>query len=203
MPSRRRGHRRSVRARPLTAAFLLLGACATTTDLVPHCCYTGEAALARIEDVKLVTADGRKMAFDEVYSGFAPQSGVFTKPFPFREVDIAQVTYQALVPVLPLYDANGDDRIQEPELTALFIREGALGLGHDVDHLEVDGERADAITVARADVGGLVSYLSDRLDSLSEESQQVFRDLDRVGLDIRQRGSEGADRDFGQEPILP
>lgn len=199
MPTRRRGRRRPARLVVLAGATLLLAACASTTDLVADCCYDGEAALTRIEDVRLVMTDGRKAAFGEIYAGFSPQSGLFTKPFPFREVDISQVTYQALVPVLPLYDANGDDRLQEPELTVLYVREGAIGMGHDVDHLEVAGERADAITVARADVGGLMTFLSRRLDSLDEESQRIFRDLDRVGLDIRQRGSEGPDGDFGQE----
>jgi len=43
-------------------------------------------------------------------------------------------------------------------------------------------------------VGGLMRYLDARMDSLTPEVQAEFRDMERVGLDIIQRGSEGADR---------
>lgn len=178
---------------------LLLSACASTTDLVPHCCYPGEAALARLENVQLVMDDGSVATVAETLPGFAPSTGLFTKPFDFRRLDIARVTYASLQPVLPLYDANGDGRLDEPEITVMYLREAARGLGHEVDHLTVDGERADAITVARADVGGLMSYIERNLDAMPPEAQAIFRDLELVGLDIRRR----AERDSGERRFTP
>ena len=92
-----------------------------------------------------------------------------------------------------MYDANKNKLIEEPEVAVLYLREGALGMGHDVDHLAVDGKRVDAIMTSRSDVGGLMRYLDARMDTLTPEAQAVFRDMERVGLDIIQRGSEGPD----------
>jgi len=115
-------------------------------------------------------------------------------PSRFRKTDYALVTYDALAVILPLYDANKNKVIEEPEIAVLYLREGALGMGHDVDHLAVDGKRVDAIMTSRSDVGGLMLYLDARMDSLTPEVQAEFRDMERVGLDIIQRGSEGGDR---------
>jgi hypothetical protein len=81
-----------------------------------------------------------------------------------------------------------------PEIGVLYLREGALGMGHQVDHLAVGGQRVDAITTSTSDVGGLMRYLNARMDTLTPEAQAIFRDLERVGLDIRQRGSENGNR---------
>jgi hypothetical protein len=197
--------RRTCRAGILKQAAIasilsLLSAC-STTSLVADCCYDGEAALTRIEGVDLVMADGTSRPFTDVYAGFEPQSGTFTKPFDFRKVRFSLITYDALAVVLPLYDANDDGVLLEPEITVMYIREGAIGMGHSVDHLAVNGKRASAITVARADVGGLMSYIHAHRDQMTPESQAIFRDLERVGLDIRQEGSEGPDRQ--RRKIIP
>jgi len=183
----------------LIGLALLLSACASTTDLVRYCCYPGEAVLTRMENVQFVMADGSEASLAETLPGFAPKTGLFTKPFDFRQLDIARVTYASLRPVLPLYDANGDGRLDEPEITVMYLREAAIGLGHEVDHLAVDGEKADAVTVARADVGGLMSYIDANMDAMSEEARAIFRDLELVGLDIRRR----AERNGGNRRIVP
>ncbi len=178
----------------LAATTLLLGGCVGSTTLIKDCCYEGDAVLVYLDKVAFVAPDGSTSTFADIYPGFASQDSVLTKSFPFRKTQISLITYDSLAVVLPLYDANKNGFMEEPEITVLYLREGALGMGHKVDHLTVDGKRVDAIMTSRSDVGGLMNYLDAREDSLSEEVQAVFRDMERVGLDIIQRGSEGRDR---------
>ena len=184
----------------LAAALLLLIACVGSTSLIRDCCYEGDAALVHLDSVQFVAPDGTTSTFDEIYPGFTPQDSFATKSFPFRKVDYALITYDALAVILPLYDANKNKLLEEPEIAVLYLREGALGMGHKVDHLAVDGKRVDAIMTSRSDVGGLMRYLDARMDSLTPEVQAEFRDMERVGLDIIQRGSEGADRQKRVKP---
>jgi hypothetical protein len=184
----------------LAAALFLLVACVGSTSLIRDCCYEGDAALVHLDSVQFVAPDGTTSTFDEIYPGFTPQDSFATKSFPFRKVNYALITYDALAVILPLYDANKNRFLEEPEIVVLYLREGALGMGHKVDHLAVDGKRVDAIMTSRSDVGGLMRYLDARMDSLTPEVQAQFRDMERVGLDIIQRGSEGADR---QKRIKP
>jgi hypothetical protein len=178
----------------LLSASLFLSACGGSTALIKHCCYDGNAALVHIDQVQFVAPDGSTSNFADIYPDYTPQDSFATKSFPFRKVDYALITYDALAVILPLYDANENRLLEEPEITVLYLREGALGMGHSVDHLTVDGKRVDAIMTSRSDVGGLMNYLDARMDSLTPEAQAQFRDMERVGLDIIQRGSEGADR---------
>ncbi len=181
-------------------ASLFLGACVGSTSLIRSCCYEGDAALVYLDRVQFVAPDGTTSTFDQIYPGYTSQDSFLTKSFPFRKVAYSQVTYDALAVILPLYDANKNGFMEEPEIAVLYLREGALGMGHKVDHLAVDGKRVDAITTSRSDVGGLMRYLDARMDSLTPEVQAQFRDMERVGLDIIQRGSEGADR---QDKFIP
>ncbi len=175
-------------------AAVLLGACVGSTSLIRDCCYEGDAVLVHLDEVQFVAPDGTVSRLDEIYPGFARQESFATKSFPFRKARYSLITYDALAVILPLYDANKNGLIEEPEIVVLYLREGALGMGHQVDHLAVDGKRVDAIMTSRSDVGGLMTYLDGREDDLSTEVQAEFRDMERVGLDFIQRGSEGADR---------
>lgn len=196
MPERRKVSARARRragAALLIAASLSLGACVSSTSLIKNCCYQGDVALVHLERVQFVAPDGGISAMKDVYPGFELQDSFLTKSFPFQKVQYALVTYDSLAVLMPLYDANKNGYLEEPEITVLYLREGALGMGRKVDHLAVDGKRVNAITTSRADVGGLMIYLDARTKSLSPEVQAEFRDLERVGLDIIQRGSEGPD----------
>ena len=177
----------------LAAATLLLAAC-SSTSLTKHCCYDGDAALVHLDQVEFVAADGSSSALADLYPGYTPQDGFATTPFPFRKVGYSLVTYDSLAVILPLYDANKNGFLETPEIGVLYLREGALGMGHQVDHLAVGGQRVEAVTTSPSDVGGLMRYLDARMDSLTPEVQAIFRDMERVGLDIRQRGSENGDR---------
>ena len=175
------------------AAALLLGGCVGSNSLIKDCCYEGDAVLTYLDKVQFVAPDGSVTPFADVYPGYQPQNSVLTKSFPFRREQIARVVYDSLAVVLPLYDANKNGVIEEPEITVLYLREGALGMGHKVDHLAVDGKRAGAITTSRSDVGGLMTYLEARKASLSKEVQAEFNDMERVGLDIIQEHTQGPD----------
>ena len=179
----------------LAAAALLLGGCVGATSLIRDCCYEGDAALVHLDEVEFVAADGSVSSFADVYPGFEVQESLLTTSFPFRKEQISRVTYDALVAILPLYDANKNGYIEEPEITVLYLREGAIGMGREVDHLAVGGKRVDAITTSRSDVGGLMSYLDAREDSLSKDVRAEFRDMERLGLDIIQDHLHGPDPD--------
>ena len=182
-----------VRGGLLVAASLFLGACVGSTSLIRNCCYDGDEALVQLDRVQFVAPDGSTSTFNQIYPGFSSQDNFLTNSFPFRKVDYAQVPYDALAVILPLYDANKNGFLEEPEVTVLYLREGALGMGHKVDHLAVEDKRVDAVTTSRSNVGGLMRYLDERKDSLTPEVQAVFRDMERVGQDILLRGSEGPD----------
>ena len=178
----------------LIPAGIFLSACVGSTSLIKDCCYEGDAVLVHLDKVRFVAPDGTVSSFDKIYPGFTRQESFATTSFPFRKARYSLITYDSLAVILPLYDANKNGLIEEPEIVVLYLREGALGMGHEADHLAVDGKRADAIMTSRSDVGGLMNYLDGRMDDLSAEVQAEFRDLERVGLDFIQRGSEGADR---------
>jgi hypothetical protein len=178
----------------IISALLILGACVNSRSLIKNCCYEGDAVLVYLNRVQFVAPDGTTSTFNDIYPGYTPQNSFLTKSFPFPKVQYALVTYDSLAVIFPLYDANKNGVLEEPETTVLYLREGALGMGHKVDHLAVDGKRVNAITTSRSDVGGLMLYLDARMDTLTPEVQAEFRDLERVGLDYIQRGSEGADR---------
>ena len=184
----------------LSMAALLLSACVGSTSLIKNCCYEGNAALVHLDKVQFVAPDGAVSALTDIYPGFEIQDSFATNSFPFRKVRYARITYDSLAVLMPLYDANKNGLLEEPELTVLYLREGALGMGHKVDHLAVDGKRVNAITTSRADEGGLMIYLDARMEALTPEVQAEFRDLERVGLDIVQRGSEG--RDISPQQIV-
>jgi hypothetical protein len=178
----------------LAAAAIFLGACVGSTSLIEDCCYEGDAVLVHLDEVQFVAPNGTVSSFENIYPAFTRQDSFATTSFPFRKARYSLITYDSLAVILPLYDANKNGLIEEPEIVVLYLREGALGMGHQVDHLAVDGKRVDAIMTSRSDVGGLMNYLDRRKDDLSPEVQAEFRDMERVGLDFIQRGSEGADR---------
>jgi hypothetical protein len=178
----------------LAAAAIFLGACVGSTSLIKDCCYEGDAVLVHLDEVQFVAPNGTVSSFENIYPAFTRQDSFATTSFPFRKARYSLITYDSLAVILPLYDANKNGLIEEPEIVVLYLREGALGMGHQVDHLAVDGKRVDAIMTSRSDVGGLMNYLDRRKDDLSPEVQAEFRDMERVGLDFIQRGSEGADR---------
>ncbi len=173
--------------------MVTLASCASTSEPVTPCCYTGDVALAHVEDVKLALTDGKEVAFRQAFPGYESQPGPFTTAFPFRKVEIARVTHGVLRPVLPQYDANDNGNLEEPELTVLYIREAALGLGLNVDHVATS-DRADALVLSAGETGGLVRYVNTNMDRMAPASKDIFKKLELVGRELRNRGSENDGR---------
>ena len=166
------------------AAALLLAGCAGTGEPATPCCYQGELTRARAVDVYLALAGGGKLSLAEALPGIgAGDVGPLGPQLPFSSAEIALVTLGSLKPVLPRYDANGDGFIQEPELTVMYIREAAIGLGHEVDHVGVN-PRADAIVLPESETRGLARFVDRNLFRMTRGAQAIFRDLVFLGQQI-------------------
>jgi hypothetical protein len=159
------------------------------------CCYEGELTLAPLEEIRFVMDDGSKLPFDQVYKGFKPQEQGAPVRFPFRRINISGLVYDVLPVIFSLYDADKNGFIEEPELTVLYLREGALGNEFKVSHLVVE-ERVLALQTSGADVGGLVSYINAHKAGMSKDAQSLFREIDYLSVQIRRRGAEAADQTF-------
>ena len=130
-------------------------------------------------------ADGTVLPFDEVFKDYEPDTGLLVRPFPYSPngIEFWQIQNQDLVLLVQDYNVNRNAFIEYPELAVLYIREGAIGLGYDVDHVSLNGERVDAVELPSRDVGGLMRYIHKRKKEFSPEFQSTVRWLDRVGLD--------------------
>ena len=175
--------RRTVAA---TALGIALAGCGATTDLVEPCCYRGDVALTHLADTRLTLDNGATVAFTDVFHGFRADPQPLARVFPFRTADIRLVTYRSLLDVLPQYDANGDSYLQVPELTALYVREAARGLGFPVVRIDPSG-RNGAIATSGADMSALVRFVEDHLREMAPQQRKVFRDLVRLGHALRPR----------------
>lgn len=169
--------------------------CASYSAILRPCCYQGALTLAPLQQVSFVMDDGSELAFDEVYKGFESQDRKVPTQFPFRRVTISGLVYDVLSVVFPLYDANKNGLMEEPELTVLYLREGALGMGFKVSHLVVE-ERVIALQTSQADEGGLVSFINVNKAGMSKEARALFGEIDHLTAQIQRRGVEAADQSF-------
>ena len=86
--------------------------------------------------------------------------------------------------VLPEYDANEDRILQEPELTALYVREAARGLGYPVVvRIDPSGSNG-AIATSRADVSALVRFVERHVHEMAPPQRKIFRDLYWIGIEV-------------------
>ena len=175
--------RRIVTSMAMAVLAVALVGCKPSTNLVRPCCYKGEVALLHLADTMLVLEDGATVAFGDVFSGFSADSDSFARVFPFEKADIGLVTFQSLRDVLPAYDANDDRILEEPELTALYVREAARGLGYPVVRIEPSGGNG-AIATSRADVSGLVRFVERHVHEMATPQQRIFRDLYWLGIEV-------------------
>jgi len=178
----------------VAGGVLLVTACATSTQLVKPCCYTGATTLARLDALRLTMENGDQRRFKELFPGFRAAAGPFARVFPFHKVDIRSVTYGRLAKAFPAYDANADTVLEEPELAVFYVREAARGLGYPVDHLG-GGTPIGALVLSTGDVGGLVDYVEAARARMNPAGRALFDELEMLGRDIRTRGSEGGDHD--------
>ena len=173
----------------LLIALLLVG-CGSSTDIIRPSDYVGEITSARLEDLYLVTNDGKRLEFREVFKDVAPQTGFVTTPLPFRKIDIAKIDFDTVVPVMDYYDANANDNgfLEGPELLVLYVREGAIGLGYPVDYVSADS-RIKALATSTGETGGLVKFVNENRAGMTDRAQQIFREIEQIGLERRAFGT--------------
>ena len=177
----------------LAITALALGGCAGATTVTRPCCYNGPVLSARLAQIPVQTEDGRRLSFEQAFEGFQPRPALLTAPLPLRELDSADLIYDSLVPLLSLYDANGDGRVEEPEMLVLYAREAALAVGIPVAFFG-DPPGAWALSTANADIAGLVAWVNERIVRMKPASRQMFADMQRLGADKRSSaGGMGGD----------
>ncbi len=179
----------------LIGLVLVSAACTTPNEIRRPCCYQGVLTLAPLEQVRFVMDDGSEKPFDQVYEGFEAQKRGLARQFPFRRIGISGLVYDVLSVVFPEYDANKNGFMEEPELTVLYLREGALGMGFKVSHLAVK-ERVVALQTSPADVSGLVKSVDAQRPGMTKEAQSLFNEIDFLTAQIQRRGVEAADQTF-------
>ena len=174
----------------------LVGAvCASPDDIRRPCCYVGVLTLAPLQQVRFAMDDGSEQPFDQVYKEFQTRESGRLSQFPFRRINISGLVYDVLSVVFPEYDANKNGFIEEPELTVLYLREGALGMGFKVSHLLVE-ERVIALQTSRADVDGLVRFINAHKAGMSKQARSLFGEIDYLTTQIQRRGVGAADQTF-------
>ena len=179
----------------LMLAALAAGGCASPNAIERPCCYQGVLTLAPLEQVRFVMDDGSQQSFDQVFKGFERDDSTFPTQFPFQRIGIAGLAYDVLSVVFPKYDANQNGFIEEPELTVLYLQEGATGMNFKVSHLIVN-EQVLALQTSLADVGGLVNFVNAKQPQMTKEAQSLFREIGYLSTQIKQRGSQAADQTF-------
>lgn len=178
----------------LTLAATLAG-CASNTTPVPPCCYQGAVTTARFEALELTLENGERIRLVDAMPGFKPQVGLFTAALPFEQVERSDMYFSSLEPLLDIYDSNGDGILERPEVIVLYAREALLATGTQVRHLG-GATPIGAISAPNADVGGMVQWAESRRSSMNKKGQLIFSDLERLGLDIRNRGGDEAEDNF-------
>ena len=151
--------------------------------------------LTQLQQLRFVMDDGSEQSFDQVYKGFETHEKGRRAQFPFRKIGISGLVYDVLSVVFPRYDANENGLIEEPELTVLYLREGARGMGFKVSHLLVE-ERVVALQTSPADVRGLVGFINAHKAGMTKEARSLFGEIDYLTAQIQRRGVSAADQTF-------
>ena len=157
---------------------LALTGCATNETVVRDCCYQGSTSGARVAEVPVTLEDGRVVPLSAALPGFQPMTVAVGGPrYPVREVDLRNVVQRDLHQLFSGYDANRDRFLEQPELTVLYIREAARGMGVPVAH--VGGtEPIGALDTAAADISGLVQYVRANRSRMTPMAQRVFAEME-------------------------
>lgn len=177
-----------------------LAACGSTTTPIAPCCYTGPAAVVRLEQLVIETRSGQRLNIRKALPGFKPQEGFITRSLPFQEVHGEDIIYASLEPLLPLYDANANGTLETPEVIMLYLREALRGMGVQVRRIGAPAP-ARALILPAADIGGLVGFVQANRVRMNPTARHVFADLELLGNDLLSRGSEGGGENQGKDFI--
>ena len=171
---------------------LLVSACGANSEISRPSTYVGPIVSAHMNDLYLAVSDDKRVGFDEVFRDFQPQTGLLTDALPFPKVAVTDIVYAAAQPVAEYYDSKANDNgyLEGPELLVLYIREAAIGLGHPVEYIGVN-PRVDALATSNSDIGGLMEFVNRHQSEMNDKAQALFKDIERLGLDWRNRGRSG------------
>jgi hypothetical protein len=181
------------RSLTLIVAATLSGCVSNTTPVTP-CCYQGAVTTATFSSLDLRTEDGKRMRLLDALAGFTAEQGLLASTLPFDEVEGQDFTFASLAPLMTIYDANHDGMLERPEIVVLYAREAMLASGTAVRHLGAETP-IWAISASNADVGGLVNWVRAHRDTMNPNGRVIFRDLQRLGLELRYRPNEDSDSD--------
>ena len=145
-------------------------------ELVEHCCYQGPYALAHLEDVRFVTADG-PVQITEVLPGLSKQDTVAGLELAFHELDLGLVDNDAMQSALKRYDANDNGHLEEPEIVVMYLLELARGLDKGVTGLASGGAPIEALRVSAFERSGIAEYVQSVKGKLNKESKTFFERL--------------------------
>ena len=176
----------------LLGCSLLLAGCVGNEQVVRDCCYTGSSTAARLSGLPLTLEDGGTVPVASALEGFHPQPGFGGARYPLRKVDLRFVTQADVKDVFRSYDANGNNALETPEITVLYVREAALGMGVPVAYLG-DSQPVGALDTAPADIMGLVAWVRANRQRMNRRGQLVFDEMETQGQLIRVINSGGPD----------
>jgi hypothetical protein len=155
--------------------------------------YTGPVVEMPLQDTSLSLQGGQELPFGDVFRNYRPATGLFMKRLPFDWLDMRVVHDPGLLTVLPLYDANHNGWIEEPEQTVFYLVEAARGLGFDVTQLG-GNPPVQAIAVSNREIGGLMNFVDQNRDAFDERTRNYFEEMDRLSAQEATKADGGGRR---------
>lgn len=171
---------------------VVLAGCGSNEQVVRDCCYTGNTTATRLTDLPLTLEDGSTVPVGAALQGFRPLPAVGGPRYPLREVDLRMVAQREVKDIFHSYDANGNNELEQPEITVLYVREAALGMGVPVAYVG-GGQPLGAIDTSPSDIMGLVSFVRSNEHRMHRQAQLVFNEMDAQAHLNRLRNGGGPD----------
>lgn len=175
----------------LVGAAALTG-CASNDQITTSCCYQGTATPARLTGLPLTLSNGETMPVEAALEGFRPMPAFGGPRYPVREVDLRYVTQRGVKEIFHSYDANRNNALEQPEITVLYVREAALGMGVPVDYVG-GSQPLGAIDTAPADIMGMVSFVNSNKGRMQQQARLVFDEMDTQAYLVRILNAGGPD----------
>jgi len=153
--------------------------------------YEGEGVSARLEQLSVVTEDGQARPLAEVFDGYTPFSGFFTPFMPMRRIYIIDrdIHDPGFIDLLTRYDANDNGLVEIPELTVLYIVEGARGLDYPAAALRLQ-DPVRAVHTTADDLHGLRLFIKENRGRMAAPIQAHFRRLEDMYLTLFLRNGD-------------
>ncbi len=176
----------------LLAATLTLSACGSNQDIVRDCCYQGSVSAAHLDTLAFTLEDGTTVPVTTALAGLERRPGFGGARYPVRELALNFVVESDLSEIFSSYDANRSTHLEQPEITVLYLREAARGLGVPVAQVGI-GAPIGAIDTSAADIMGLVHFVDRNRQRMNERGRKVFAEMDSQRDWKRTQESRGSD----------